>query len=113
MTASLTITTERRQTHLWVKPVGELDQSTAALLFDRVLAGLLPTDTTVTMDLVGLTFCDSAGLGAMVRIHKRLADRDGRLTLVGPTPTVRRSLEITGLDTMFTVAPPVPPAAAG
>lgn len=101
VTESLTVTTERRQHHLWVRPTGELDHATAALLVDRIVAGMLPADTTVVIELAGLTFCDSAGLGALVRIHNRLAANSGHLTLAGSTPAMRRLLEITGLDTVF------------
>ncbi|GAA1040284.1 STAS domain-containing protein [Virgisporangium ochraceum] len=106
MTAPLTITTGRGQHRLSVGVAGELDHSTTARLLDRVQADLLPTDTAVVIDTAGLTFCDSAGLGTMVKIHHLLADRGGRLTLTGPTPAMRRLLEITALDTIFTLDPP-------
>jgi anti-anti-sigma regulatory factor len=40
--------------------------------------------------------------------HKRLQQAGGGLVLAGPTPSVRRSLEITGLDQMMLVTDTLP-----
>lgn len=75
---------------------GELDVSTAEGLEDQLveIAG-----STVVIDLSGLTFTDSTGIGVMVRVKEQLGDD---LVLTRPRPSVRRVFEITGLGDWFT-----------
>jgi len=51
----------------------------------------------VVVDLRGLTFIDSTGLGLLVRAHQRAAERGARLALVRGEGQVERLLELTGL----------------
>jgi anti-anti-sigma factor len=63
----------------------------------------------VTIDLSGVTFIDSAGIGVIVGAMRQLNERRGRLTLAQPSPAVRKVLEITGLAAqMDIVDPPTP-----
>jgi len=74
---------------------GELDVATAGGLEDSIvgLAG-----STVVVDLSGLTFMDSSGIGAIVRARNRIrANGLGELVLARPTVIVQKALEIVGL----------------
>ena len=53
----------------------------------------------VVIDLAGVTFCDSAGLAALVEARRRA----GTITLRRPSPAVERSMQKTGLDGTFPV----------
>jgi anti-anti-sigma factor len=76
---------------------GELDISTAPELRDA-LSGLIDAGhRRVVLDLGGLAFCDSAGIGVFVRLAKRLTELDGVLALARPTPIVRTVLDVTGM----------------
>ena len=77
---------------------GELDMSTAPEL-SRSLAELLDhRPQEVTVDLAGLEFIDSTGLTLLVRASDHLRQHEGSLVLTSPTTSVRRILELVGLD---------------
>lgn len=67
---------------------------------------LLNTGTRVIdVDLGGVTFVDSSGLGALVRLQRR-ADADGRrLRLANVPRSVARVLDLTGLTELFEERP--------
>jgi anti-sigma B factor antagonist len=58
---------------------------------------------TLVVRLGGVTFIDSTGLGALVRIRNIALEFDKRLVLSEPSERVQRLLEITGLDRVFTI----------
>lgn len=92
-----------------VHVAGDLDYGTAGLLVDTVSA--VPADQPglqhLHLDFSELEFCDSAGLSALVRIH-RLACAGGIVLHLDHRPTyLDRVLHITGLLDFLTT-----PAAA-
>lgn len=82
--------------------VGELDVSSVDQLRD-VLEGLLVTTHQVDLDLAELTFVDSTGIGALLALHRRLADLGGTLVLRRPRAQIHRVLQMTQLDRILTV----------
>jgi len=56
------------------------------------------------LDLSGLDFCDSSGLGVMVGLHKRLRGVDGGLVLAGVGEHLSRVLRVTGLTKVLATA---------
>lgn len=86
-----------------VKVTGEIDMSNAGELGD-FLAGLVDTEQRdLTIDLSGIQFIDSSGLGVLVDIHKQLSQRNRSLTLVSPSQRVTRTLEVSGLDQVLPI----------
>jgi anti-sigma B factor antagonist len=82
---------------------GEVDPHTAPLL-EQALAELIDGGaTSIRLDGSGLTFIDSSGLRVLVDAHRRLGATKEALLLTGVTPTLRRLLEVTGLDEHFSV----------
>jgi anti-sigma B factor antagonist len=81
---------------------GEVDTLTAPPLEDAV-GDLLsdPADTTLVVDLSGVTFLASSGLAVLIRGAHRAGERDQRLRLVAGGRAVRRPLEVTGSDQLF------------
>jgi anti-sigma B factor antagonist len=81
-----------------VRAVGEVDASTCGQL-DEMLSTL---DTTVPalIDLSAVTFMDSSGLRVLIAHHGARANDRCRLKIVNPSHTVRRLLEITGLEAL-------------
>jgi len=55
----------------------------------------------IVVDMEGLEFICSAGLGALVNAHLKSRDRDGQIRLVKPQARVLKILEATRLDTLF------------
>jgi anti-sigma B factor antagonist len=53
------------------------------------------------VDCGGLRWISSAGLGTLVRLHKRLRDRGGELKLAAIDAAVVRMLELTRLNRVF------------
>jgi anti-sigma B factor antagonist len=91
----VTVTSGRHRTV--VRPVGELDLSTADQL-EASLDDVLATGTSeLVLDLRRLEFCDAAGLHVFLRVRRRAAGRGARLWLERPTRTVRRVLEVSEL----------------
>lgn len=84
---------------------GELDASTATLLYDQ-LSDLEVEDVQhVVLDLAKVTFMDSTGLSVIVTEHKRMQHSGGSLTIFAPPSSVRRLFGITGLDSVLDVVP--------
>jgi len=87
---------------------GDVDSVTAAGLRDHLLEVLgHPGVRTVELDLTAVTFLDSAGLTALVAVH-RAAEGAGQSLCVrcGTARAVRRPLEITGLAGVLTIVDP-------
>ncbi len=78
---------------LTVRVAGEVDLDTA----DQLAAGLEACHGTVVLDLAGVTFMDSSGLGTLVRARNRLLSEGGALLVRDPSKRVRRLFELTGL----------------
>jgi anti-sigma B factor antagonist len=79
---------------------GEVDLASAPGLreeFQRVDA------PNVVVDLSGVTFIDSTGLGVLVAALKRTREAGGRLTLRSPTRSTRKVLDITGLSQLVAI----------
>jgi anti-sigma B factor antagonist len=78
---------------------GELDLYTAPRLRDEVLARVDEGADRIAIDLNGVGFIDSTGLGILVACLKRVRELDGRLVLIAPeTSPLRRLLSLTGLE---------------
>ena len=78
---------------------GELDLYTAPRLRDEVLATIDRGADRIAIDLNGVGFIDSTGLGILVACLKRVRERDGRFVLIAPeTSPLRRLLSLTGLE---------------
>jgi anti-sigma B factor antagonist len=88
---------------------GELDLGTIGALQSAVEERLGP-GARIVLDLEGLRFCDSTGLGAIIRLHRRLGDLDGVLALCAPGQRVVDVLSISGVDQVISVYPSVPVA---
>jgi anti-sigma B factor antagonist len=83
---------------------GELDLSSSAELRRRVEAALKEGRNSVVLDLSDVTHMDSTGLAALITAHQLTEERRGRLALVITSESVRRTVEVRGLDRLFTIA---------
>jgi anti-sigma B factor antagonist len=96
------VTTEGGRT--LIRLTGELDLATAPELLARV-EPLAATGRTVVLDLSELTFCDSSGFNAFVRLQRRCRNNGTDLVLHAPPPTLMRVLQLAYADHMFRVEP--------
>ena len=83
---------------------GELDMSNSPELRRRVTAALRGGRACVVIDLGRLTYMDSSGLAALIAAHQATTARGGRLALVIGSDSVRRTLQVRGLDRLFTLS---------
>lgn len=83
---------------------GDFDLAVVDAFLDRVLECLDRADI-VELDLQGVSFIDSSGLGALVRARKEATDRGKSLSLVNVSAATHRLLEITGLHHAFDLRP--------
>jgi anti-anti-sigma factor len=108
----LRITRDQRGEHVVLVLDGELDLVTAPDLATVALALVDDGARDVIVDAHRLSFCDSSGLTAFVRVANRIEPAMGRLAIAGPQPVVRRVLEVSGLTELFLVVDEVPDALA-
>ena len=83
---------------------GELDLSSSAELRRRVEEALKVGRNCVVLDLTDVTHMDSTGLASLIAAHQLTSQRRGRLALVITSEAVRRTVEVRGLDRLFTIA---------
>lgn len=81
-----------------IEVAGDLDMSSTPQLRDRLHELTQGGARVVVVDLAGVGFMDSSGLGALVVAYKSLRERDGWLGVAGASPSVRRVFSITSVD---------------
>lgn len=86
---------------------GELDFGTTAG-FLEVVQPPAEAGRSLVLDLADLAFCDSSGLGALVRLHKLTQDAGGSLILARPRPQLESTIKVTMLHRLFLVRDEVP-----
>jgi anti-sigma B factor antagonist len=82
---------------------GDLDMSATFALepvLDRVLAG---DPRELVLDLGGVGFVDSSGLGLLIATHERTARDEVAMAITGAGPEVQRLFHVTGLDDVLPV----------
>lgn len=87
-----------------VTVTGEIDVSTSALLREHLLRVI--TDGrhwSLVVNLAGVSFIDSAGIGVLVGVWHRVRATDASLALAAPSSQARAILDITGLTRVLPV----------
>jgi anti-sigma B factor antagonist len=82
---------------------GEMDLAAADELAAAVDRALGSGESPLIVDLSGVSFIDSTGLGALVRFQNAATAADRELVLQAPSERVLRILELTGLTSTFTI----------
>jgi anti-sigma B factor antagonist len=85
--------------HTILRVTGELDLFTAPRLREAVVEATDGGARDVVVDLDGVGFIDSSGLGVLVACLKRLRELDGSFAVIaGATSSLYKLLSLTGLD---------------
>ena len=82
---------------------GEIDLFTAPELKQILSEAIAGGCTGLIVDLTRTTFLDSTALGVLIGALRRLREGDGSMVVVNVDATIGRTLEITGLDRVFTL----------
>jgi anti-anti-sigma factor len=100
----LSIAVLRDPDEIVLKLAGEIDMLTAARL-SNVVNEVLAADAPVriVLDMAGVTFCDSQGLGTIVVLTKKASHTQSVLMLTNVGEFLLRVLDITGLRSALTV----------
>jgi anti-sigma B factor antagonist len=87
---------------------GDLDLHTAPVVAERFRSVLDDGDTSLSafvLDLSGVTFLGSAGLGVLVDAHYTATARSVVLRVVASSRLVLQPIRLTGLDQLITIVP--------
>jgi anti-sigma B factor antagonist len=98
--------------HAVLRVNGEVDVYTAPTLRKRVLDLVAKGTVHIIVDMTGVAFLDSTGLGVLVGGLKGVRAQDGSLTLVVSAERILRIFRITGLDHVFPPRSSIPEAVA-
>lgn len=100
----LKVSTQLQGDRAIVALIGEIDLYTAPRLQSELAAALASGDPArLVVDMSAVEFCDSTGMNVLLAAHRRATEQGGSLELAGPRPAVRKILQVTGLETVFTV----------
>ena len=81
---------------------GELDVASGDELV-AAFESVVGTADTIALDLSGITFMDSTGLGALIKMRNHMVDAAGTLVLQDVSTAVYRVLVLVGMDDLFGV----------
>jgi anti-anti-sigma factor len=93
----LSISVRQEPSEAVVSLAGEIDLSTVARLASAVNAVLAEPPPRVVLDMAGVTFCDSQGLGTLVVLSRKATMAQSCLVLTNVGDFLLRVLDITGL----------------
>jgi anti-sigma B factor antagonist len=78
---------------------GELDLSARTLVTEAVVAKIHDGEIErLVVDLAGVTFCDSSGLGALLDLRRAAGDAEVDMVLRAVPRSVSRLLDLTDVD---------------
>ncbi|MBN1943263.1 MAG: STAS domain-containing protein [Phycisphaerae bacterium] len=82
---------------------GDIDLHRSAALQQGLLGLLDEQPQKVVVDLSAVPYMDSSGVASLVKLLSRTRKLGVALVLLSPSPKVRSILEITRLDSVFTI----------
>jgi anti-sigma B factor antagonist len=94
--------------HIVLALAGEIDLYTAPRLQSELTSTLSAKPALIVVDMSAVEFCDSTGMNVLLAAHRAATERGGALTLAAPRPSVRKILEVTGLQSVFTIHDDLP-----
>lgn len=103
----LTVSTSERDGWTVLTLTGQLDVATAPDLRQTLQQVQYAGDGRVVVDLAGVEFLDSFGLGVLIGGVKRARSHGGRLVLAAASRRVMQIFELAGLEAALPLAPDV------
>jgi len=99
-----TVDVTRKATEAVVTVAGEIDVSTVSQMRTAVEEVLVDAPPRVVLDLAGVTFCDSQGLGTLVALSRKARMVQSVLVIVNAGDFLIRVLDITGLRSALLIS---------
>ncbi|HEV7519646.1 MAG TPA: STAS domain-containing protein [Candidatus Angelobacter sp.] len=96
----LELSTEKNADEITVRGTGKITAATADY-FQATIRGVIPDTKRIVLDLTGVEYIDSSGLGALVSVYMAAGRAQCELELANPKPRVRDLLKMTKLSTIF------------
>ncbi len=93
----LSISVQHQSSEVVVSLSGELDVSSAPRLSDTIAELLAEAPPRIVLNMAGVTFCDSQGLGTLVVLSRKASLAQSYLVLTNVGDFLLRVLDITGL----------------
>jgi anti-sigma B factor antagonist len=84
-----------------VAPTGRLDIAGAPALKEAIEEVVRSGPPRIVIDMEGVSFVDSTGLGSVISALKQVRGSQGELRLAAPNQQARVVLELTTLDRVF------------
>jgi anti-sigma B factor antagonist len=94
----LDVGVDRSEGCTFCRPVGELEAFTVSLFRQTVAELVSIAGLALILDLTGVTFVDSAGLGALIGGIRRVRECGGQVVVACPRRRLAELLHTTGLD---------------
>ncbi|MCK8827079.1 STAS domain-containing protein [Natroniella acetigena] len=83
--------------NLFIELEGEFDLHTADYFSTEISNQLTTEIDNLILDLDGIEFIDSSGLGAILGVYKKINQKGGNIGAINITPQVERIFEVSGL----------------
>ena len=83
---------------------GEIDISTCPAVRRLLMAAISGGNVHLAVDMSGVTFIDAGGIGVLVAAANRARQAGGGLSLLAPSPQVRRLLAVFRLAAILPMA---------
>ncbi len=99
----LGIAVKRIDSYSLVDVQGEIDVYTAPKLREKLIELVAEGSYDIVVNLEGVDFLDSTGLGVLVGALKRVKANDGSLSLVCTQDKILKIFKITGLTKVFPI----------
>lgn len=103
----LTIRPGLRDNQLVACPVGDLDLYASVAFCNTLVKHLESGVRFLVLDLVGLRYLDSSGVGAVIRLLQKCRSLGAEIRVVNLTGTPRKVLEMSNIITLLKTSPTV------
>ena len=100
--SALTLVTSTEGDATIVRCSGKLLAGSTGILQAEV-RGLLPETKHIVLDLTGLSYMDSSGLGSIIGLYVSVKSAGGRLEVINLSARVRQLFSITNVLSLFEV----------
>lgn len=97
------VTSETRDQSAIVTLTGDFDLQVAGPVAEELTRVEAGAPELLVLDLTGLSFMDSSGMGVVAAAHARALDAGRRFVVVRPPFSVRRAFELSNLNQVITI----------